>query len=138
MLTILRNVEVQIPIHETTYCEMNHLIFPDAPKFSWLSGRYLLISCSTCLRLSPIIKNVIATSGRSRTTLAENAQSGLRCPAADELFKPCSEDNSVPLTPCGDGEHEQVSRVCDLRFHEDVKGIVSNNFILNNEWNRIN
>ena len=70
--------------------DTNHLIFPDAPKSSWLSGKYLRISRSTFFRQSPTIKKVMATSGRSWTTLAENAQSGLRCPTADEFFKICS------------------------------------------------
>ena len=65
------------------FCE-NYLIFPVDTKSTSPSEKYLPISRSIFFRESPIIKRVIATSGRSCITLAENAQSGLRCPKADK------------------------------------------------------
>jgi hypothetical protein len=62
--------------------QTTHLIFALALESVALAEKYRLISRSTRLLKSPTVKNVMATSMRSFTTLHANEASGLRCPGA--------------------------------------------------------
>ena len=64
-----------------------YLMLALAFKSASVAEKYLLISPFIRGYNSPAVKIVIATSGRSLTTLQANAQSGLACPASGAIVR---------------------------------------------------
>ena len=86
-----------------------YLMLALAFKSASVAKKYLLISPFIRGYNSPAVKIVIATSGRSLTTLQANAQSGLACPGAvvRRRLRVITVD---PLTPCRNAEKKKMAR----------------------------
>ena len=90
-----------------------YLMLALAFKSASVAKKYLLISPFIRGYNSPAVKIVIATSGRSLTTLQANAQSGLACPGAVVRRRLLRVITVEPLTPCRNAEKKKMARLGD-------------------------